>query len=159
MDTNDQAPLTSATDLDFRNIVPQDPQILMDHLVAAVHSADLATLYLLARTAIKPDQLPPNEFLNHISEIQQANVLRGCLLVHVLSRGTKVPREFQLDATLGPLDGHDVIVSSATGSGKTMIMILLLLLRPKEHTILIVPLKRLQQAQVGCIQCNVVPLC
>ncbi|KIM91510.1 hypothetical protein PILCRDRAFT_677 [Piloderma croceum F 1598] len=61
----------------------------------------------------------------------------------------KVPQEFQLEAILRPLDGHNTVVSSATGSGKTMIMILLLLLHPMEHLILIVPLKRLQQAQLN----------
>ena len=111
MDTNDldQAPLSSATDLDFQNIIPQDPQTLIGHLVATVRSADLATLYLLACTAIKP---------SHILETQQADVLCGCLLVYILSHGIKVPQEFQLDATLGPLDGRDVVVSSAMGSGQ-----------------------------------------
>jgi ATP-dependent helicase YprA (DUF1998 family) len=146
---------TLASDMapDFQNLVHQNPQTMLNCLVDAVHSADLATLQGSVRAAIKHEQLPPEEFLHRISESQQIDVLRGCLLVHILSLGTKVPREFQLEAILGPLDGRDAVVSSATGSGKTMIMILLLLLRPKEHAILIVPLKRLQQAQVSHISC------
>jgi ATP-dependent helicase YprA (DUF1998 family) len=124
------------------------PQQLTAQLVEAVRSAPLETLTDIVCTTIKPEHHPPAEFLRRISKSQRLDVLRGCILVHTLSHGTKVPREFQLEAILGPLDGRDTVVSSATGSGKTMIMILLLLLRPMEHAILIVPLKRLQQAQV-----------
>jgi ATP-dependent helicase YprA (DUF1998 family) len=124
------------------------PQQLTVQLVEAVRSAPLETLTDIVCTIIKPEHHPLAEFLCRISKSQRLDVLRGCVLVHTLSHGMKVPREFQLEAMLGPLDGRDTVVSSATGSGKTMIIILLLLLRPMEHVILIVPLKRLQQAQV-----------
>jgi hypothetical protein len=119
------------------------PQQLTVQLVA-VRFAPLETLTDIVCTIIKPEHHPPAEFLCRISKSQRLDVLRGCILVHTLSHGMKFPREFQLKA----IDGRDTVVSSATGSGKTMIMILLLLLRPMEHAILIVPLKRLQQAQV-----------
>ena len=121
-------------------------QQLTVQLLEAVRSMPLETLTDIVCTTIKPEHHLPAEFLHHISKSQWLDVLRGCILVLTLSHGTKVPHEFQLEAILGPLDGRDTVVSSATGSGKTMIM--LLLLCPMEHAILIVPLKRLQQAQV-----------
>jgi len=134
--------------MDIRILQRFTPQELTRQVLEAVRSAPLEALKDIVRTTITLEQRPPAEFLCRISESQQLDVLRGCLLVHILSHGTKVPRAFQLEAILGPLDGRDVVVSSATGSGKTLIMILLLLLRPVEHAILIVPLKRLQQAQL-----------
>src|ERR1700733_13469755 len=109
---------TLASDMapDFQNLVHQNPQTMLNCLMDAVHSADLATLQGSVRAAIKHEQLPPEEFLHRISESQQIDVLRGCLLVHILSLSTKVLREFQLEAILGPLDGRDAVVSLATGS-------------------------------------------
>ena len=89
-------------------------------------SVDLATLDHLACTAIKHEQLSSDEFLCCILDTQQVDILHSCLLVQILSISKKVLQEFQLEAILGPLNGHDVIISSATGSGKTLIMILLL---------------------------------
>ena len=54
---------------------------------------------------------------------------------------------FQLEAVLGSLAGNGII-PAGTGSGKTLIMIILLLLRPANLCILIVPLKRLQLAHL-----------
>jgi ATP-dependent helicase YprA (DUF1998 family) len=128
----------------------QDNQGLINKLVLAVRSADLPTLHLLAHETLELDRLPSLD-LSVLSDSQQADVLRGSLLVYILSLGNKVPCGFQLEAVLGSLGGHDGIVSSATGSGKTMIMILLLLLRLEDLSILIVPLKRLQQSQASTI--------
>jgi len=139
---------TPSSEMEMDMLQGLTPQQLTVQLVEAVRSAPLETLTDIVCTIIKPEHHPPAEFLCRISKSQRLDVLRGCILVHTLSHGMKVPREFQLEAILGPLDGRDTVVSSATGSGKTMIMILLLLLRPMEHAILIVPLKRLQQAQV-----------
>ena len=125
-----------------------DPQDLINQLVAMVQLAELPTLRLLVQEAIKPELFPPQDFVDGLTDMQQIDVFRGCLLIHILSLGTKVPRKFQLEAVLGSLSGKDGVISSGTGSGKTMIMILLLLLRPKELAILIVPLKRLQKSQV-----------
>ena len=77
---------------------------------------------------------------------QRHNILLACVLVYLLSSGNAVPRVFQLQAVLGSFAGDGII---GTGSGKPLIMIILLLLHPTELCILIVPLKRLQQAQLA----------
>lgn len=129
-------------------ILNQDPEQVIKQLAEAVRLADLPKLRLWAQSAIDRDRLPTDEFIGGLTEVQQLDIYRGCLLVHVLSHGSQIPRQFQLEAVLAGLGGFDGIVSSATGSGKTLIMILLLLLRPNEMAMLIVPLKRLQQSQV-----------
>jgi ATP-dependent helicase YprA (DUF1998 family) len=138
----------SPQDVEMQDIQVPDPQDVINQLVMIVQLAELPTLRLMVQEAIKPELLPPPDFLDGLTDLQKTDVFRGCLLVHVFSLGTKVPRRFQLEAVLESLSGRDGIVSSGTGSGKTMIMILLLLLRPNELAILVVPLKRLQKAQV-----------
>jgi replicative superfamily II helicase len=86
--------------------------------------------------------------LDNLSNDQRVEVLRACLLVYKLSNGRAIPREFQLQVVLQSLTSRDCVVSSGTGSGKTLIMIILLLLRPMEAVILVVPLKRLQHSQL-----------
>ena len=55
---------------------------------------------------------------------------------------------FNFKACLGPLGGCDTVLSSGNGTGKTLVLILLLILRPDDISLLIVPLKRLQLVQV-----------
>jgi hypothetical protein len=107
----------------------------------------LPALVNLASGLASDDRFPPPTFLNVLSEKQCADALRACLLVYKLSSGRVLPRVFQLQVVLESLAGHDCLVLSGTGSGKTLIMIMLSILRPKEYTILVVPLKRLQHSQ------------
>jgi hypothetical protein len=55
---------------------------------------------------------------------------------------------------VGPLKGCNIILCSGTRSRETLVLILLLLLHPSDVSHLIVPLKRLQLAQVS--QCVIV---
>jgi len=92
--------------------------------------------------------MPSDQFLGSLNARQRTDILHGCLLVFVLSHRKAVPRDFQLQACLGPLGGYNTVLSSGTGSGKTLVLILLLLLCPNDISLLIVPLKRLQLVQV-----------
>jgi Lhr-like helicase len=82
--------------------------------------------------------------LDSFSNAIKADLLRACLLVFFLSLGKMVSRDFQLEAIAHSLTGHDELVTAATGSGKTLIMTALSLLRPEELTVLIGPLKHLK---------------
>jgi superfamily II DNA helicase RecQ len=76
-------------------------------------------------------------------------VYKCCLLLSEISKGEKIPREFQLEATLALMAGQDCLIHAATGSGKTLCMVLPALLDPAAVSLVISPLKRLQVLQVG----------
>jgi ATP-dependent helicase YprA (DUF1998 family) len=127
----------------------QDPQLARQQHITRILTQTLPQLVLEANQLIPLHQMPSARFLEPLNDEQKTDVLRGCLLVFFLSHGKAVPRDFQLQACLGPLGGRDTILCSGTGSGKTLVLILLLLLRLSDVSLLIVPLKRLQLAQVS----------
>ena len=75
------------------------------------------------------------------------DALRACLLVFSVSDGRVVPREFQLTAGLAAFRRKHAIVNAGTGSGKTLSMVIPLLMDLEAVSIIISPLKRLQTTQ------------
>ncbi len=75
---------------------------------------------------------------------------RFCLLAYYATGGAEVPRENQLKAALASYEGQDSLVIAGTGSGKTLVIALLLLINsvPDRVSITVSPLKRLQVTQV-----------
>ncbi|KAG1884571.1 hypothetical protein F4604DRAFT_1508369, partial [Suillus subluteus] len=69
--------------------------------------------------------------------------LRACLIVFVLTATAIVPRQFQLEAVLATLNGQDTIITAGTGSGKTLCIIIPILLCPGTISMTISLLKRL----------------
>lgn len=134
-------------DPNHSNAPPADPNAAIAILREAVLQADLTTLREMIHASIPESKMPPNIYLESLSEARLVGTLRACLPVFILSLGTKVPRQMQLEAAMGALDGQDVIVLSHTESGKTLIMTILLLLRSDENVILILPYKRLQHTR------------
>ncbi|KAI9459623.1 P-loop containing nucleoside triphosphate hydrolase protein, partial [Boletus coccyginus] len=61
---------------------------------------------------------------------------------------TIVPCTFQLQASLAILNGKDTIITAGTGSGKTLCLLIPILLCPGTISLTISPLKRLQMTQV-----------
>ncbi|KAG2362625.1 hypothetical protein BDR07DRAFT_1284288, partial [Suillus spraguei] len=74
--------------------------------------------------------------------------LRACLIVYVLTSMAIVPHQFQLEAVLAMLNGRDSVITAGTGSGKTLCIIIPILLRPGTVRMTISPLKWLQATQV-----------
>jgi len=124
---------------------PPDP---FSMIIPTIRSLSLEDLRRTAAEIIPQDRRPSQHLWDISDNVQQLYVLRACLLVFILSLGRVVPRDFQLEATLSALGNKDVIVSSGTGSGKTLIMTMLMLLCPMDLSLVIVPLKRLQNAQL-----------
>ena len=75
------------------------------------------------------------------------DALRACLLVFSVSDGRVVPREFQLTAGLAAFWRKHAIINAGTGSGKTLSMVIPLLMDPEAVSIIVSPLKRLQITQ------------
>ncbi|KAF9221447.1 hypothetical protein BS17DRAFT_640606, partial [Gyrodon lividus] len=66
---------------------------------------------------------------------------RACVTIYILTSSTIVPRVFQLQASLAILNGRDTIITAGTGSGKTLCVLIPMLLRPGSMSITISPLK------------------
>ena len=78
---------------------------------------------------------------------QYLDALRASLLVFSVSDGRVAPREFQLTAGLTAFWQKHAIVNAGTGSGKTLSMVIPLLMDPDAVAIIVSPLKRLQITQ------------
>eukprot|EP00918_Siedleckia_nematoides_P076063 GHVU01166399.1.p1 GENE.GHVU01166399.1~~GHVU01166399.1.p1 ORF type:complete len:154 (-),score=9.33 GHVU01166399.1:423-884(-) len=81
---------------------------------------------------------------------EQILAIRLSLLVYHTTKGREIPKIFQLEAALASIQQNSLIVAG-TGSGKTHIMALLMLLEHSDSTrvfVTISPLKRLQATQV-----------
>jgi ATP-dependent helicase YprA (DUF1998 family) len=130
-------------------------QVLIAHQSMDAATATLvqgiqgAALDLLERTAsdLIQNRLP-TEYLATLSDNAKVDALRACLIIWVLTRGAVVPRVFQLQASLAMLQQRDSIIMAGTGSGKTLCLLIPMLLRPGSISITISPLKRLQTSQV-----------
>ncbi|KAF8871288.1 P-loop containing nucleoside triphosphate hydrolase protein [Infundibulicybe gibba] len=114
----------------------------------AIRSLDDNDILDIAYCIIQPERLPSPELLESLSKPDHALCLRACLLVYTITRGRIVPTDFQLEAALETARGRDSVVISGTGSGKTLCIVIPLLLFPTTITITISPLKRLQMMQV-----------
>ena len=92
----------------------------------------------------------PAAFLDTLDEGDKIICYRAALLCYSVTGSTQVPREMQLKVILAIHNGKDSLVSAGTGSGKTLPIVLSVLLDdPMKKLIMITlsPLKRLQVTQ------------
>lgn len=94
---------------------------------------------------------PGEDFFAKLDTSEKEVVYKCSLLLSTVTKGKKVPREFQLQAVLTLLARQDCLINAGTGSGKTLCMILPALLDPTMIALVVSPLKRLQVLQVSCI--------
>ena len=94
---------------------------------------------------------PGEDFFAKLDASEKEVVYKCSLLLSTVTKGKKVPREFQLQAVLTLLARQDCLINAGTESGKTLCMILPALLDPTMIALVVSPLKRLQVLQVSCI--------
>ena len=87
------------------------------------------------------------EWIDSLEPAPYLDALRASLLVFSVSDGQMVPRKFQLTAGLAAYREKHAIINTGTGSGKTLSMVIPLLMDPKAVAIILSPLKRLQITQ------------
>jgi len=119
---------------------------MLSLVLTALFNLSLDTLHEVAHETLH-DKIPL-EYVSTLSNQDQTDALRACLLVYILSSSTIIPRIFQLQASLATLNGNDTIITAGTGCGKTLCLLIPLLLRPGTISLTISPLKRLQTTQV-----------
>ena len=93
----------------------------------------------------------PRTYLEELQQDDKITASRACLLSWAVTGGTHIPRELQLRACLAAYKGQDSLIGAGTGNGKTLPIVLNLLLDdPKDAgiSLTISPLKRLQVTQV-----------
>jgi superfamily II DNA helicase RecQ len=87
-------------------------------------------------------------FWDEYSKEEKAIGYRACLLLWVLTKSMKIPREFQIRATIATLMNKDSLLDVGTNAGKTLCIVLPCLVSPDTLAVVFSPLKRLQAVQV-----------
>ncbi|KAG1759353.1 hypothetical protein EDD22DRAFT_1052066 [Suillus occidentalis] len=77
----------------------------------------------------------PTEFIEPLHISQRQNIVDSFARLDFLTEGTKQPKLFQLKCLMSLLASRHVVVRAATGAGKTLAMILPLLLSPNKIAI------------------------
>jgi ATP-dependent helicase YprA (DUF1998 family) len=128
------------------------PEVVLDaelqDLLQDIRNSSLCDLESLAAECL-PSEALPNNYLNSLDAVHKTVALRACLIVHIVSKYSIIPRQYQLEASNGLEDRRDVLVNAGTGSGKTLCLIIPNLLHPNTSSMTISPLKRLQTLQVS----------
>jgi ATP-dependent helicase YprA (DUF1998 family) len=102
-------------------------------------------LSILARNAI---QDLPNDIVESWTIKQKRLVIEGFFHLDMVTKGAKTPRLFQIQAMLAVLEKKDLVVRAGTGYGKTLCMVLPLLVNREAIAITVTPLKLLQRKHV-----------
>ena len=100
---------------------------------------------LLAQTMIESI---PGDVVESWTVNQKKLILEGIFCLDFVTGGRKVPRLFQLQAMLAVLEKRDLVVKAGTGYGKTLCMVLPLLVKRDGVAITVTPLKLLQKKLV-----------
>ncbi|KAK0240631.1 P-loop containing nucleoside triphosphate hydrolase protein [Armillaria nabsnona] len=115
-----------------------------------VRNASFADLHYHISYFVDPERVP-SLYISTLTNSQQTICCRFFLLAYFVTGGREAPREMQLRAALATYENRDSAVIAGTGSGKTLIIALLILSdKPSDGTtITISPLKRLQVTQTA----------
>jgi hypothetical protein len=87
----------------------------------------------------------PTGFTNTLNIPQRQDITDAFARVDFLAKGTIQPKVFQLKCLISLLASRPVVVRAATGAGKTLAMMLPLLLSPDKMASTVTPLKLLQK--------------
>ncbi|PPR02849.1 hypothetical protein CVT24_002327 [Panaeolus cyanescens] len=96
----------------------------------------------------KPLQPVSEFFWDNYNDNEKKYGLLACLILWAVTNRTKLPRKFQLEATIAVLSDLDSLLDVGTNAGKTLCMVLPCLVSPNTMAVVFSPLKRLQAVQV-----------
>ncbi|RXW21997.1 hypothetical protein EST38_g3859 [Candolleomyces aberdarensis] len=121
-------------------------ELTISHIIALDAIEEVRKLY---DVFIPSEKAIKNEFWKEYSEKEELCGKKASLALFVASGDRRiVPREFQLKATIALCSGKDALIDVGTGYGKTFCMVLPTLLSPGNISLVVSPLKKLQEMQV-----------
>ena len=112
-----------------------EAQRTLRHLLLGASDTDIDDFISQLDTNI----LPSEAFLDGLSLEHASVVKRACSITFTLTRHI-ILKEWQLAGTLDILAGRDTILNASTGAGKTMLIVLPMLLKPGSISVTISPL-------------------
>ncbi|KAJ6538674.1 hypothetical protein DFH09DRAFT_867322, partial [Mycena vulgaris] len=87
-----------------------------------------------------PADKVPTAYIDSLDDRHECMSLKSSVSVYFASKGVIVPCQYQLEANNVLVDGLEIVVSSGTGSGKTLCKIIPNLLYPRTTSVTISPL-------------------
>lgn len=115
----------------------------MDHAIVAAFPLSIS-----ARAALNA---LPSAFVSGLTVDQQRLVVKAFSVLDIASQGKQTPRLLQLESVLAVASRSNFICRAGTGYGKTLAMILPLLVLERKIAITVSPLKLLQDEHVCSI--------
>jgi hypothetical protein len=101
----------------------------------AIRELDDNDIWRVSHRIIQHEKLPSSSFPLSVSTLAvvylRTTCMRACLLIFTVTQGHVVPRQFQLEAALETIKGSDSIVIAKTGHGKTLCIVIPLILQPQ----------------------------
>ena len=115
---------------------------------AVLHTIRDDDIWRVSHQVIQYEKLP-SSFYNFLLSVSQVNLrtacirLGACLLILTVTRGRVITRQFQPEAALETIKGNDSRVIAGTGHGKTLCIVIPLILQPRMICIVVQRLKTL----------------
>jgi ATP-dependent helicase YprA (DUF1998 family) len=125
---------------------------ISNSIVSSVLSHWVLPYFAVASAPFETCLLEKRLPIDHISTLEdpdKIDALCACLIVYALTSTKIIPRTFQPQASIATLNGRDTIITAGTGCGKTLCLLIPMLLRPNTIPLTISPLKRLQTTQAN----------
>ncbi|KAF8220384.1 hypothetical protein L208DRAFT_1372830 [Tricholoma matsutake] len=126
------------------------PSDVIPGVLATIRVLDKDDVTGFAYRLISDERLPSHDFLSSLSA-DDCNIIARVLLYAVTRGNTIIPRDFQLQASLETVHGRDSVIIAGTGHGKTLSIVIPLLLFSGSMTITISLPKCLQMMQVHVV--------
>ncbi|KAJ7799009.1 hypothetical protein B0H14DRAFT_2617425 [Mycena olivaceomarginata] len=99
----------------------------------------------LSETALTAFRALPQTFIATLTSSKRLIALDAFLHLDFASKGTKTPSELQIRAAIAVRQRKDLVVRSGTGTGKTIAMILPVLMLPKDAVVITISPQHLIQ--------------
>ena len=103
---------------------------------------------IICRLSLESDSRIPFDFLNSLEDADRLFCWRAIVVCYMVTFGQQIPREMQLRAVLSDHHGFDCLIAAGTGSEKTLLTTLKILLDDPAAALTTITLSQLKRLQV-----------